>query len=197
MIIQKAILIKFYRLISQECKLVILSDEYNIQLFVVVQHFHQVVSVEFLSIVELWILSLEPSLSFSDGHHLLAVVGHDLSNLVNGVIHHVLTLFLIWISVVNGFTFVISQILQRLHGVVHQVDGCINILLAHGVSEMELGLSLRDTDDGQQGSWGDVHVARFLLAFSLELSLFDVSGNDVVMQVSWDVRVEGLGISDE
>jgi hypothetical protein len=80
---------------------------------------------------------------------------------------------------------------------VHQVDSCVNILLANGIPEMEFGLSLRNTDDCEQCSWSDVHVARFLFAFSLELSLFDVSGNDVVMQISWDIWVEGLSVGDE
>lgn len=122
---------------------------------------------------------------------------HDLSNLVDRVIHHVLALFLVGVSAVSRFTIRISQILQSVHAEVHQVDSCVNIILADGVSEMELGLSLRDTDDGQQCSWSDVHVARFFFAFSLELSLFDVSGNDVVMQIGWNIWVEGLSVGDK
>jgi len=106
-------------------------------------------------------------------------------------------LFLVGVSAENRFAIRIIQVLQSVHTEVHQVDSSVNILLADGVSEMEFGLRLGNTDDSQQCSWGDVHVARFLFAFSLELSLFDISGNDVVMQISRDVWVEGLSVGDE
>lgn len=62
---------------------------------------------------------------------------------------------------------------------------------------MELGHGLRDSDDGQKGSWSDVGVAQVFIAVSLELSLLNVSGNDVVVEISWDSWIEGLGVSDE
>ena len=102
--------------------MVILRDEYNIQLFVVVQNLLQVVLVEFRSAVEAWILSLEFFQSNIDIHHSLTVVCHDLSDIINRVIHHVLALFLVRVSAESRFAIGIMQILQSLHAEVHQVD---------------------------------------------------------------------------
>ena len=61
---------------------------------------------------------------------------------------------------------------------------------------MEFGHGLRDSDEGQQGSRGHVSVTQLFFALSLELSFFDVSCNDVVVQLGWDRGGEGLGVSD-
>lgn len=89
------------------------------------------------------------------------------------------------------------HLFQCLEAIVHQFDGLVNILLRYVVSEMELGHALRDSDDGEQRSRGDVHVADLLLALSLELSLFDIACDDVLMQLVRDHWLEGLCLCDK
>ena len=76
--------------------------------------------------------------------------------------------------------------LQGLEAEVHQLDCMVHVGLRHSVSEMELGHSLRNSNDCQQSPRRNVHVTDLFLAFSLELSLFDVAGHDVLVQLVWD-----------
>ena len=91
----------------------------------------------------------------------------------------------------------VIHVLQGGETEIDQLDSLVNILLLNEVSELELSHSLRDSDDSQQGSWGDVGVAQVLISISLELSLLNISRNDVVMELSWDCWVECLGVGNE
>jgi len=91
----------------------------------------------------------------------------------------------------------VIHVLQGCETEIDELDGRINILLLNQVSKLELGHGLRNSDDSQQSSWGDVGVTQIFVSISLELSLLNVSGNDVVVELSWDCGVESLGISDE
>lgn len=65
------------------------------------------------------------------------------------------------------------------------------------VSEVKSGKRLRDSDDTQEGSWGDVHVAYFVAAFSLELSFLTVLGNYVIVKLWRNDWLECLGLGYE
>jgi hypothetical protein len=62
---------------------------------------------------------------------------------------------------------------------------------------VELGHGLRDSNDTEKRSGGDIHIADFLASFSLELPLFNVLGNDVVVEFSRDGRFKCLSVSNE
>lgn len=92
---------------------------------------------------------------------------------------------------------VVLDILQGVEAEVDQLDGLVHIALLNEVSEVELGHSLRDTDDGQESSWSDVGVAQIIVAVSLELSLLNVSGDDVVVKLCWNRGTESLSVGNE
>lgn len=89
------------------------------------------------------------------------------------------------------------HLFEGLETVVHQFDRHIYVGLSNFISEVELGHGLRDSDDSEQGTRSNVHVAYFFLAFSLELSLLDVSCHDILMQLVRNNRFEGLGLGNE
>ena len=74
------------------------------------------------------------------------------------------------------------QAIQRSQTEVHKLNSMVDIALLHLITEVELGHGLRNSNDAKQRSRRDVHVADFLLAFSLQLALFDVAGDDVLVE---------------
>ena len=97
----------------------------------------------------------------------------------------------------SSLVIILSDAVQTSDTVVHQFESLVDVILDYFVSEVELGHGLRNSDDGEESSWSDVHVADFLGAFSLELSLLDILGDDVVVQVWWNGWVEGLSMGNE
>ena len=73
----------------------------------------------------------------------------------------------------------------------------VNIFLAYQSSEVELGHCLRYSDDSKECSGGDVHVADFLLALSLQLTLLNVASHNVLVKCLRDDRLKLLSLRDE
>ena len=89
------------------------------------------------------------------------------------------------------------NLLQSLEAVVHQLDRVINIQLGDLVSEVEFGHRLGYSDDSEQGTRSNVHIAELFFAFALVLSLLDVSRDDVLVKVVRDRWIVSLGLGNK
>jgi len=165
-----------------------------------VQCVQNIVLAEASGIVPCWADSLQFIGDFKLIHLLHVLLIHQIADVVDDVGEHCVD-----ISLVSSICLLFSpsllsclaDALQGFKGEVHEPDRDVNVWLGHNGSELELGHCLGYSDDGQECTWCDVHVADFVLAFSLELSLFDVSCHDVLVQLSWDLRLVGLCLGNE
>ena len=91
----------------------------------------------------------------------------------------------------------LAEVVECSETVVHELDGVVDVALLHLVAEVELRHGLRDSNDAEQCSRSDVHVADFLLALSLQLTLLDVASHNVLVKCLRDDRLKLLSLRDE
>ena len=94
-------------------------------------------------------------------------------------------------------TVLARQRLQTTERVVHELQRLIHVVHGHFVAEVQLGQGLRDANNAEKHTWCHIHIALVRRVLSLELSLFNVLSNDVVVEGRWDGWVERLGVRDE
>ena len=90
-----------------------------------------------------------------------------------------------------------SQSSQRSEGEVHKLERLIDVVHDDLMSKVHLGHGLGKTNDAKKSSGSDIHVGLVTVVFSLELSLFDVLGHDVLVKVVRNGWLVFLSVSNE
>lgn len=176
--------------VSQEDHVFVVVHIEDLQLLVVHEAVQDIILGELPAIpLSIGLLQLFDDLVLA--HLLLALLRHAVSYIVDDGGQFVSKVdtsepIVLLISSVVRFLFVLVDLFQGLEAVVHQLNGLVNVGLGHDISEVEFGHGLGYSYDGKQGTWGDVHVTYLFFAFSLELSLLDISCNYVLMKVVRD-----------
>jgi hypothetical protein len=65
------------------------------------------------------------------------------------------------------------------------------------VAETQLSHGLRQSNNSKEGSWRNIHVALFDVAFALEFALLDILCDDVVVQHGRNDRAIFLSVGKE
>lgn len=128
-----------------------------------------------------------------DGVQIL--VGHQLPDVVNNLRH---IIFVPFVLLISSLIFIITfKVSQTSDAIIHELQRLINILLLNLGSEMEFGHGLGDSDDSEECSGGDIHVAYLIISFSLEFSFFHVLCHNVIVKLSRNIWVVGLSMRNE
>lgn len=164
-----------------------------------VERVQEVVLREPTVVVSRCVQFLQSVINFVLVHLLLGSLIHYCTDIIHNGTMGLLFIEIVAILLVSPVDFgvFLVEFFERLETVVHQFDGLVHVSLRHEVTEMEFGHGLRNSDDGEEGSRSDVHVADLRFAFPLEFSFLDVAGHDVLVKFVWDCRLEGLRLGNK
>lgn len=183
--------------ISQEHDIFFIVNIDNRQFSVVSQHFQDIFVCE-TSLIVPGTVHCAQSFVYLYGIHRLHISSLKYAtNISNDITEYVLLSISSFSSSTSWAFRVTVNLFKSLETVIHELNGVVNVILIDLFPEMEFSHRLRNSYDCQECPRCNIHIAHFILTFSLELSLFHVTCDDILVKLTWNRWSESLSLGNE